>query len=126
MDRYSRRGRPRGETACASSLRVLRVGTRVSPCGVEILTLHQIQPREGASVARCAVGVCGAAGLLSSGAAAGARAQTIRTPEVGGWAGSVRQPLAGHGRLRLGGGAVFGGDSKGLNRRAWGGGYPPS
>src|SRR5258706_12736193 len=109
MDRYSRRGRPRGETACASSLRVLRVGTRVSPCGGEILTLHQIQPREGASVARCAVGVCVAAVLLSSGAAAGARAQTIRTPEAGGGTPSLRQPLLGHSPPGLGGGAYLGG-----------------
>src|SRR5258706_16249268 len=109
MDRYSRRGRPRGETACASSLRVLRVGTRVSPCGVEILTLHQIQPREGASVARCAVGVCVAAVLLSSGAAAGGRGQTIRTPEVGGGTASPRQPPLWPWPLRPGGGGAFGG-----------------
>jgi len=79
-------------------------------------------------VARCAVGVCVAAVLLSSGAAlgAGARAQTVRTPEVGGWTASLGQPLLWHWQLGLGGGAYLGGTSKDLMIRAWGGGYRAS
>ena len=77
-------------------------------------------------MARCAVGACVAAVLLSCGAAAGARAQTVRAPEVGGRTVSLGQPLLWHWQLGLGGGAYLGGASQDLMIRAWGGGYRAS
>jgi hypothetical protein len=77
-------------------------------------------------VGRCAVGVFVAAVLLGSGAAAGARAQAIRAPDVGGYTASLGQPLLWHWQLGLGGGAYLGGTSNDLMIRAWGGGYRAS
>lgn len=77
-------------------------------------------------MARCAVWAF-AAVLLGSGAAGGgARAQTVRAPEVGGWTASLGQPLRWHWQLGLGAGAYFGGTSNDLMIRAWGGGYRAS
>ena len=64
--------------------------------------------------------------LLGSGTAAGARAQTVRAPEVGGRTVSLGQPLLWHWQLGLGGGAYLDGTSKDLMIRAWGGGYRAS
>ena len=64
--------------------------------------------------------------LLSSGAAAGARAQNVRAPEVGGRTVSLGQPLRWHWQLGLGAGAYLAGTSNDLMIRAWGGGYRAS
>jgi phosphatidylserine/phosphatidylglycerophosphate/cardiolipin synthase-like enzyme len=67
-----------------------------------------------------------AAVLLSSGAAAGARGQTVRAPEAGGRTMSLGQPLRWHWQMGLGAGAFLGGTSNDLLIRAWGGGYRAS
>jgi hypothetical protein len=67
-----------------------------------------------------------AAVLLSSGAAAAARAQSVRAPEVGGRTASLGQPLRWHWQLGLGAGAYLGGTSNDLMLRGWGGGYRAS
>lgn len=77
-------------------------------------------------MARYAVRVLVGAVLLGSGAAAAARAQSIRDPEAGGRTVSLGQPLLWHWQLGLGGGAYLGGTSNDLMIRAWGGGYRAS
>jgi len=67
-----------------------------------------------------------AAVLLGSGAAAGARAQNVRAPEVGGRTISLGQPLRWHWQLGLGAGAYLAGTSNDLMIRGWGGGYRAS
>ena len=77
-------------------------------------------------MARRTVSLLVAAVLLSSGAAAGARAQNVRAPEVGGRTVSLGQPLRWHWQLGLGAGAYLAGTSNDLMIRAWGGGYRAS
>src|SRR3989441_741034 len=139
VDRYSRRGRHRAQTACAPALRAVRVGTRgLSTRRLEILIgltfllranrggRSEAASGKGRVVARCAVRVFVAAVLLGSGAAAAARAQNVRAPEVGGRPVSLGQPLRWHWQMGLGAGAYFGGTSNDLMIRAWGGGYRAS
>src|SRR3989442_6248591 len=139
VDRYSRRGRHGAKTACAPAIRAVRVGTRgLSNRRLEILIgltfwlranrggRSEAASGKGRVVARCAVWIFVAAVLLGSGAAAGARAQNVRAPEVGGRTVSLGQPLRWHWQLGLGGGAYLGGTSSDLMIRAWGGGYRAS
>src|SRR2546425_11449433 len=122
VDRYSRRGRHRAQTACAPALRAVRVGTRgLSTRRLEILIgltfllranrggRSEAASGKGRVVARCAVWIFVAAVLLGSGAAAGARAQNVRAPEVGGRTVSLGQPLRWHWQLGLGAGAYLAG-----------------
>lgn len=77
-------------------------------------------------MARRAACVLVAAVLLDSGAAAGARSQSVRAPEVGGRTASLGQPLRWHWQLGLGAGAYLAGTSNDLMIRGLAGGYRAS
>lgn len=77
-------------------------------------------------MARGAVRVLVSAALLGSGAAAAARSQGIRGPDVGGRTASLGQPLRWHWQLGLGAGAYLDGTSRDLMMRGVAGGYRAS